>query len=362
MTETKVVEMLSLGGGVDSTCLLAMDLCPEAAAAHLGITVEKLREIIPGYEWVVFSDPGSEWPQTYENLEYAETICNKVGKNFQRVYFMQGFYRHKDTNERIYVEQWRKLSDEEKGNYAHSRERFTIFEWLTKTGVLPTLPGTKHVCSEKFKGEPQRKWANAQFEQDTIKRWSLGIEANESTRHKRFTMNKSKAMDDARKGHEYRYPLIELGMTREDCLEMLRVLEWDYKGDGSDVEKSSCMWCPYLKGWEVDRLIQANGVGLKEALAIEKKFVETDKHKRWHDAGMPLNASGTCQGIKGPDGLGYHRQPYVTGTCDHAACAVNNKKNLGKAQLIQLKFPDKEGKKRRWSIQEYLDNGGVPKN
>ena len=77
----------------------------------------------------------------------------------------------------------------------------------------------------------------------------------------------------------------------------------------------------------MDRLIQANGVGLKEALAIEKKFVETDKHKRWHDAGMPLNTNGTCQGIKGPDGLGYHRQPYVTGTCDHAACADNNKKS-----------------------------------
>ena len=360
---TKVVEMLSFGGGVDSTCLLAMDLLPEAAAHHLGITVEELREKLPVFEWVVFADPGSEWPQTYENLDYAEKICNHNGKNFKRVYFTQGFYRHNDTNERIFVEQWRKLSPEQKANYTHGRERFTIFEWLTKTGVLPTLPGHPHVCSDKFKGDPQRRWSNEEFGKDTKKIWSLGIEANENKRSERFTMNRKK-MVDQREGHEYRYPLIELGMNREDCLEMLRVLEWDYKGDGSIVEKSSCMWCPYLKGWEVDRLIEANGIGLKEALAIEKKFTEVDKHKRWHEAGMPLNKSGTCQGLKGPDGLGYHKRPYVEGTCDHPACADDKEKNekQGKAQLIQLGFPDENGKVRRWSIQEYLDNGGAPKN
>jgi hypothetical protein len=360
MTDS-IIEMLSLGGGVDSSCLLAMNLCPELAAEHLGITVEKLRESIPEYEWVVFADPGSEWPQTYENLDYAEEICGNAGLKFQRVMHTQGFYRHDETNERIFVTEWRQMEKEEQEQYTHTVEPFTIYEWLTKTGVLPTLPGHNHVCSEKFKGTPQRKWADETFGKEATKVWSLGIEANEKYRSERFTMNK-KAGENKLTGHEFRYPLIELDMNREDCIEMLKVLQWDYKGDGSMVEKSSCMWCPYLKGWEIDRLIEANGVGLEEALAIEKKFTETDKHKRWHAAGMPVNKKGGCQGLKGPDGLGYHKRPYVEGDCDHPACAADKKKNQqqGRAQLIQLKFRDKDGKTRRWSIQEYVEHGGAP--
>jgi len=356
MNEYHTVEMLSYGGGVDSTCLLAMNLCPEAAAEHLGITEEQLRESIPEYEWVVFADPGSEWPQTYENLDYAEKICETAGLNFKRVYFTQGFYRHKETNERIYVADWRKLRSDEKEQYIHTEERFKIYEWLTKAGNLPLMPGSNHVCSDKFKGDPQRKWSKKEFGDETIKIWSLGIEANEGKREKRFTMNRHK-MTDQREGHEYRYPLIELGMDRDDCLEMLKVLEWDYKGDGSVVEKSSCMWCPFLSDWEVDRLVDADGVGLSEALEIEKRFKEADKHQKWHDAGMPLNKGGTCY-------HGHHRQPYVTGDCDNQACASHKDKNLkaGPAQLIQLRYPaGKTGKKMRMSIEEYKLNGGTPK-
>jgi hypothetical protein len=349
------VEMLSLGGGVDSTCLLAMNICPELAAEYLGITVEQLRESIPEYEWVVFADPGSEWPETYENLNYAEMICEKAGVKFQRVHFAQGFYRHKETNERIYVADWRKLAPVEKEQYTRTQEKFTIFEWLLKAGNLPLMPGGNHVCSDRFKGTPQRKWAKEQFGEEATCVWSLGIEANESSRHDRFTMNRHKKTDQ-KEGHQYRYPLMELGMTRDDCIEMLKVLEWDYKGDGSMVAKSSCMWCPFLSDWEVDRLVQADGVGLHEALAIEKRFKEADKHISWHEAGMPLNKGGTCY-------HGHHRQPYVTGDCEHKACAADRKKNnkAGPGQLIQLRYGE-AGMKRRLSIQEYVELGGTPKN
>ena len=95
------IQFLSLGGGVDSTALLAMHLCRDEATEILGITREELDAKLPNFEWVVFSDPGSEWASTYENIEYARTICKNAGLNFQVVYYEQRYFRHKETNERI---------------------------------------------------------------------------------------------------------------------------------------------------------------------------------------------------------------------------------------------------------------------
>ena len=60
------INFLSFGGGVDSSAILAMNLEPKKAAKYLGITVKELRKHIPDYDYVVFADPGSEWPETYE--------------------------------------------------------------------------------------------------------------------------------------------------------------------------------------------------------------------------------------------------------------------------------------------------------
>ena len=77
MTKT-IVNFLSYGGGVDSSALLAMVLNRDRAAEHLGITREKLDEALPPIVAAVFSDPGSEWPETYENIAYAEKRCAEI--------------------------------------------------------------------------------------------------------------------------------------------------------------------------------------------------------------------------------------------------------------------------------------------
>jgi len=342
------LEFLSFGGGADSSCLLAMHLNIKKAAALLEMKIEDLRKVIPDYDAIVFSDPGSEWPETYENIEYAERLCYEAHVRFEILRYKQGFYRHKGTNERIRVKEYRALDGAEKENYYHVIEPYSISDWLIEAGSLPMLPGASHVCSDKFKGGVQRKWADNEFP-GVHKIWTLGIEANESKRHKRFTMNKTKRANKGVEeiaGHDFRYPLIELGLTRNDCLEMLDKLGWDYSGKGIPVAKSSCMWCPWLSDWEVDRLVDADGIGLQQALAIEKSFYKKDKHVDWHEAGEPLNAGGRCF-------AGHHRQPYVTGYCDEPQCASHNKH--GKATLIQVKYPDKDGKKRRLTVAEHVE-------
>ncbi len=367
------IRILSLGGGVDSSALLAMHFCREEAAEILEMTRDELDQKLPDFQHVVFADPGSEWPATYENIKYAEMLCNKAGLPFKVVTYKQGFYRHTETNERITVEEWRALRKDEKENWNHSRERQTIFEWLTDrpdgTGSLPMLPGSAHQCSERYKGGIQRKWADKHFGKDVTKTWSLGIEANESKRHKRFTMNRDEKKNPQ---HRFIYPLVELNLKREDCQEILRQLNWDFRGDGSEVEKSSCMWCPWVQEWEVDRLIDEDGVGLQEALEIERVFYESyDKHERWHDEGMPRtngavklrkdnsvkitveewnqmswNEQKLWKPPRAPNGM--HSKPFQTDVCDHPHCA--DRTMHGKATLVQLKY---EGK--RLTIMEHIE-------
>jgi hypothetical protein len=310
--ETKEVKLLAFGGGVDSTALLAMHLERDKAAKHLGMSRAKLDELFPPFEAAVFSDPGSEWPETYENIEYAKARCAVFGVELVVVRHHLERYFHKETNEALQQKQWKSLPEDEREMYEPRNEPYTISEWLLDGGMLPLMPGAGHICSMRFKGGVQQQWADERFGDATVctKHWSLGIEKDEGGRTDRFTANHS---ENKIEGHEYNYPLQGLEMNREECLDMLDHLGWDYRGDGSPVQKSSCMWCPFCKEWEVDRLIDADGEGLKQALAIEKRFVETDKHAKWHEAGMPLNRGGRCN-------HGHHRMPYATGWCEHPEC------------------------------------------
>lgn len=334
---TEQVNILSYGGGVDSTALLAMVLDRDRAAAQLGITREKLDEALPPIVAAVFSDPGSEWPETYENIAYAEKRCEEIGLPLVTVRHEINIYKHRETGEELRWTEWNKLDKEVKPEYEKTPKVYTIFEWLMDGGSFPVIPGSSggHVCSMRFKGQVQQKWGDRTFGNHEVctKHWLLGIEAGESGRSDRFTANRRKndLKGNQILGHTYGYPLMDLGMDRKECLEMLDALGWDYRGDGSPVQKSSCMWCPFVKEWEVDRLVDADGKGLKEALAIEENFYTKDKHAQWHADGEPVKSNGSCF-------AGHHRQPYATGYCDKPECADHNKH--GKAALIQLRYPN----------------------
>jgi len=329
-------KILAFGGGVDSSALLAIHLERDKAAAYLGITREELDKAFPRLHAVVFSDPGSEWPETYENIEYARKRCEEDDSfTFNVVRHHYNRYFHKETNKALRQKEWRLLPETEQDNYEKRSEPYTIFEWLTDSAAFPLMPGGGHVCSMRFKGDVMQKWADEQFGTHDVstKHWYLGIEAEEEGRSQRFTANHK---GNVVPGHVYHYPLMDLKLNRKECLEILDHLGWDYRGDGSPVQKSSCMWCPFSKEWEIDRLVASamsgdNTKGITEALEIERRFYETDKHAKWHEAGMPLNKGGRCN-------AGHHRQPYATGYCSHEGCSDHNKH--GQATLIQLRYPN----------------------
>jgi len=335
------INLLAFGGGVDSSALLAMHLERDKAAAYLGISRIQLDEAFPPFAAAVFSDPGSEWPETYENIEYAKKRCAEKGVELAVVRHHYNRYFHNVTGDALRRKEWLLLPESEREDYEKRKEPYTIFEWLRDSRAFPLMPGGGHVCSMRFKGEVMQKWADETFgtHETCTKNWYLGIEAEEEGRSDRFTANRKKSDSKGKKilGHEYHYPLMALKMNRVDLLDILSHLGWDYRGDGTQVQKSSCMWCPFSKEWEVDRLIEAEGgfsKGLIEALTIEQGFYKQDKHALWHEAGKPLNKGGGCF-------AGHHRQPYATGYCEHPECSDHNKH--GQATLIQIRYPN-EGK------------------
>lgn len=215
--------ILSFGGGVDSSAILLHH-----------IKVESL-----DIDHVVFADTGAEFEATYTNVNYFKSLCVELGLPFHIV--------------------------------RHGKE--TITEWCLRLGIIPLMAGGSHICSKKFKGDVIQAWAaNQGIDNPT---YLIGIEANEGSRIKRFTKPKG---DNA----SYEYPLIEMGMTREDCNNFLL-------SHGLDVRKSSCMFCPFMSQDEILEALQ-DSKSAKVIRAIEDTFKRTSsvKHRAWLNAGKPL--------------------------------------------------------------------------
>ncbi|MCC4288553.1 hypothetical protein [Vreelandella aquamarina] len=249
--------LLSYGGGMDSTALIAMDQHRAAAAAYLGISRADLDAALPRFDKAVFSDPGAEFSVTYRTIERVKQALG----------------------DRLVIT--RKAGE-------------SIAEWCHRLGIVPIMPGGAHVCSKKFKGDVLAAWAKDEGITHPV--WLIGIEANEGKRAKRFTPPK----DDLA---EYRYPLIDLGLTRDRLEGLLAHLGWP------DVHKSSCVFCPYMSEEELRDMYLNHPDDWRVAADIEARFEEMSsiKHKAWLDAGQPLNKGG-----KAPRGM-WRRDSWAEG-------------------------------------------------
>lgn len=249
--------ILSFGAGVDSTCLVAINENRDETARFLNITRAALDAAFPIPDHIVFSDTGAESAATYRNVERVQerlggrlNIVRKSGEN--------------------------------------------ITQWCTRLGIVPVMPGGSHTCSLKFKGEVMQAWAR-ELGLDAPT-WLIGIEADEERRAKRFTAPKG---DRA----EYRYPLIELGLTRAKCVKLLTWLAWD------GVEKSSCVFCPFKSESELRDMYHNDRQAWALCLEIEAAFkaASTAKHNAWLEAGKPLNKGG-----RAPRGM-WRKNSYAEG-------------------------------------------------
>lgn len=168
-------EYLSFGAGVNSTALMLLLL-------------DEGRD----FE-VVYVDPGTEWPETYDYLDYLK------GQGYEFT--------------------WIKPVVEGENN---------LYDYLVKWKILPSV--FVRCCTAKFKTGPFYKY----IEIPAIV--YIGYDFGE--RSKRHVTEK--------KGIEYRIPLVDRKITRTGCKEII-------KKHGLRVPpKSGCWFCPFqgLKGFK----------------------------------------------------------------------------------------------------------------
>jgi len=228
------------GGGVDSTAMLI-----------------KLRDagIVP--DVITFADVGAEKPETYEHV-----------RNMDKWLVAQGF--PKVT--------WVKKIPEATTGYDDLAGNCDSNE------TLPSLAFGMKSCSIKWKADPQDYFLKGKARGPyTFPTHPLYAEAKSLGKKIVKLIGYDAGKADIRRAKNakvedklflYAYPLQELGMTREECIETI-------VAEGLPVPiKSACFMCPASQIWELYWLAGTHPDLFLKALEIEHKAM-TGKHSRW---------------------------------------------------------------------------------
>jgi hypothetical protein len=238
--------VVSYGGGTNSTALLC------------GMYEKNW---IP--DLILFADTGGEKPHTYEHNERLNKWLTSI--NFPIVTIVKS--KTRDGKEE------------------------TLEEMLLRTQTLPSVAFGWKTCSQRYKLQPQEKFLN-HWEPATIA-WRrgekilklIGFDADESRRARKIKDDK----------FEQRYPLIEWGWGRDECIEAIKRIGLPLPG------KSACFFCPNSKKQEVLDLKQEYPDLFQRAIEMERNATNGGKlitikglgrQKSWEE--IVQNESASC--------------------------------------------------------------------
>lgn len=227
------MNIVSYGGGTDSTAMII-------ECAKSGVKIDH----------ILFADTGGEKPHTYKYVERFSKWCVEHG-----------------LPEIVTV---RKAGNGE-----------TLEENCIRMKMLPSIAYGYKACSQKYKIQPQDKYFNNLPEAKAI--WKaggkltkfIGYDASETNR-----IAKSKLRED--KKYNYVYPLAEWGLTREDCIEIIKDAGLCLPG------KSACFFCPMTRPTEIRQLNHNYPELMERALTMESNAKLTSLkglaiNARWKD-------------------------------------------------------------------------------
>ena len=216
----KPLRILSLGAGVQSTTVALMMMHGEIAPA----------------DHVIFSDTGWEAKRVYEHLTWLEGVLSQSTMKFHRV-----------SNGNI------------REDLMHPSKRVASLPYHTmneqgKRGM------TRRQCTMEYKITPLNKKARElagiqprkKYKEHLVTR-IIGISSDELER-----------MRDASFTWEHNeYPLIDLGMSRTDCL------KWCEEHGYPTPPRSACIGCPF-KSRDEWRIVRDNEQDWADAVEIDK--------------------------------------------------------------------------------------------
>lgn len=244
MSEQKII--LSLGAGVQSSALALMAACGE--------TKNKL-------DAAIFADTQAEPESVYKWLDYLESEI-QISK------FPYPVYRVSKGSLTETALRMRQRKDRE-GQYTQSVIPCYTLEPDGKKGHM------QRVCTYDFKVmeliKAQRKIGNIKRGQKTIGVISwIGISIDEAHRMKPSRVAWC----------EHEWPLIDLGMSRQDCL------KWMESKGYPKPPRSACVYCPYHSDKEWLRLKTEEPKEFERAIQFERDLQEA-KSKTDNMRGIP---------------------------------------------------------------------------
>jgi len=210
----KSMSVLSLGWGVQSFTLAAMSALGEIEHADVLLHSDTLHESRLTYEYAAQM---TTWLEAHEMR--VVTVKNPTG----------GFWEVVKRPGQTHV------------------PAFTLSP-LGKSGQL------RRSCTHRWKIVPMRRWLQAHRDGAQIKQW-IGISTDEFMRMKPSDV----------KYITHRWPLIELGMSRNDCINWLTSHRIEVPS------RSACTFCPYHSAIEWRRIQQIPD-DWQEAVTVDRKL------------------------------------------------------------------------------------------
>jgi hypothetical protein len=215
----------SYGGGVNSTAML------------IGMWQRGERP-----DLILFANTGGETPDTMEYVARFSRWLSEHG--------MPEVHTVVKTTKRA-------------GRFRGANEELTLERYCLEQNVLPSIAYGFKTCSLKFKREPQdefiKRWHREIVPVGPLERMTkcIGYDAGEPQR----------AIESPDPDFLNRYPLMEWGWDREECVETIA-------NAGLCVPpKSSCFFCPNMDEMEILRLRDRHPELLERALTLEANAV-----------------------------------------------------------------------------------------
>lgn len=205
----------SYGGGTNSTAYL--------------IEMVRLGEPVDA---ITFADTGGERPETYAFVEL-----------FSRWLVERGYPA---------------ITIVKKGG-----RQETLEENCLRLSMLPSLAYGYKSCSQKYKIEPQEKWANNWPPAKAA--WKRGEKVTKLIGYDTDESHRAAVPED--KKYRYRYPLLEWGWGRQECVDAIERAGLPQPG------KSSCFFCPANTKPEIMQLRDQHPDLLARALVLESTAV-----------------------------------------------------------------------------------------
>jgi|TARA_R100000687_G_scaffold82859_2_gene83600 hypothetical protein len=238
--------VLSFGGGQDSSALLELYLDdPEFRCRYA-----------PRDFLVVMSDTGDEFEQTYEHVANVQRRCEEAGVEFVFLTADMGYHS----------ESWQSLRHFYRTHGAIGSKAYPK-TCTDRLKVQPIYRFLEHWVSERYGVVRGRKRGLIDFAARHGKiRMLIGIAKGEERRAAPADANPNKWFRDSISPC---YPLIDLGMDRAACQDLLHA-------KGLRVIPSNCMACPFLSLEELEYLRRFCPEQLDDWVELEA--AKLDKH------------------------------------------------------------------------------------